>query len=132
ARQAVLVDYFHGGRAKRWLFNPRIQRIIDACIEDQLDRFVALYGERPSHVDGHHHLHTVPNLPWSPAPPAGSADRRPLTFARHLPRPPTRAGTRLLGSEAARSRSRANVASTSGRLRGRRSSRVVRANECAR
>jgi len=33
----------------------------ERCISDQLSRFHELYGRAPTHVDGHQHMHLVPN-----------------------------------------------------------------------
>ncbi|OQA34041.1 MAG: hypothetical protein BWY57_00784 [Betaproteobacteria bacterium ADurb.Bin341] len=35
---------------------------LTAAIRAQFDRFIALTGELPSHVDGHHHIHVAPQI----------------------------------------------------------------------
>jgi predicted glycoside hydrolase/deacetylase ChbG (UPF0249 family) len=49
-------------RLRRWIFDPRIRRVVDDAISDQLERFEELYGKPPTHVDGHKHVHVCPNV----------------------------------------------------------------------
>lgn len=43
------------------LYHPGWSADFERCISDQLARFHALYGHPPTHVDGHQHMHLVPN-----------------------------------------------------------------------
>ena len=54
-------------RVRSWSYDPRIRSDIDATISDQLERFKELYGKSPTHVDGHNHVHTCPNVALSAA-----------------------------------------------------------------
>ncbi len=41
----------------RYLFDPWLFGAVRRCIDDQLRRFVELYGRQPTHLDGHNHGH---------------------------------------------------------------------------
>jgi chitin disaccharide deacetylase len=43
------------------LYHPGWSADFERCISDQLARFHELYGRPPTHVDGHRHMHLVPN-----------------------------------------------------------------------
>ncbi len=43
------------------LYHPGWSADFERCISDQLARFHELYGRPPTHVDGHQHMHLVPN-----------------------------------------------------------------------
>jgi predicted glycoside hydrolase/deacetylase ChbG (UPF0249 family) len=43
------------------LYHPGWSADFERCIRDQLSRFHELYGRPPTHIDGHQHMHLVPN-----------------------------------------------------------------------
>jgi len=63
-RQLAACRIFGNGglRLRSWTYDPRIQPLIEDAIRDQLERFQALYGREPTHVDGHNHVHLCPNI----------------------------------------------------------------------
>ncbi len=63
-RQAKACEIFGGGgmRLRSWTYDPRIQGLVEAAVGDQLERFRALYGREPTHVDGHNHVQACPNV----------------------------------------------------------------------
>lgn len=61
-RQAQAVRYFAGRRAARFTFNPALMRLVERCVNDQLDGFRTLYGREPTHIDGHNHVHMSPTV----------------------------------------------------------------------
>jgi chitin disaccharide deacetylase len=61
-RQLRAIRVFEGARYRRWIYDPTVQRIVDDAIADQVEAYVELYGQAPSHFDGHHHIHTCPNV----------------------------------------------------------------------
>ncbi len=65
-RQARLVVYF-GSRVARNVYDPRMRRVIDAAINDQLVAFHDAFGRPPTHLDGHHHIHLCPTVALSAA-----------------------------------------------------------------
>lgn len=70
----------HPGTAKlrRWLWDPRIANDVAAALRDQLERFEALYGAPPDHLDGHNYADTAPNVFLSRALPRGTRMRNSL------------------------------------------------------
>lgn len=71
-RQQRLVSYF-SGRAARLAYDPRMRGVIRDCVRDQLDAFHGEYGSAPTHIDGHHHIHTCPTVVFSV--PSGAVTR---------------------------------------------------------
>jgi predicted glycoside hydrolase/deacetylase ChbG (UPF0249 family) len=63
-RQASACRIFGGGglRLRSWTYDPRITRLVEDAIRDQLERFRALFGQEPTHVDGHNHVQVCPNV----------------------------------------------------------------------
>jgi predicted glycoside hydrolase/deacetylase ChbG (UPF0249 family) len=64
-RQARLLPRFHEDaprRLRRWLYDPFIRGDVERSIADQIQKFEALYGRPPTHVDGHQHVHLSPNV----------------------------------------------------------------------
>ncbi len=64
ARQAEACAIFGGAglRKRSWTYDPRIGGLVEAAIRDQLERFRALLGREPTHVDGHNHVQVCPNV----------------------------------------------------------------------
>lgn len=44
------------------LYNPRLWRQFEYVYHAQLEEFLRLYGKRPSHIDGHEHMHLCTNM----------------------------------------------------------------------
>jgi chitin disaccharide deacetylase len=97
-RQARLAERFGGRwlRVRRWLYDPTIRRDVDDCIREQLERFHALYGAAPSHVDGHKHVQVSPNVLLSRALRGGTRMRTALHLNATLLRPGRAARGRLM------------------------------------
>lgn len=55
---------FGGGnlRKRSWTWSPRIRRLVEDVVRDQLDRFRELFGTEPTHVDGHNHVQVCPDV----------------------------------------------------------------------
>jgi|HubBroStandDraft_3_1064219.scaffolds.fasta_scaffold27451_2 predicted glycoside hydrolase/deacetylase ChbG (UPF0249 family) len=79
-RQARAVTYFADSRLRRFTYNPRMSALVKACLEDQLTRFHELFGQRPTHIDGHNHAHLSPtallSLPAGVVVRTGESDVR--------------------------------------------------------
>jgi predicted glycoside hydrolase/deacetylase ChbG (UPF0249 family) len=65
-------------RLRRWLYDPRVARLVGDALRDQLERFEALYGGPPTHFDGHNYVDTTPNVFLSRALPRGAKMRNTL------------------------------------------------------
>src|SRR4051794_11745247 len=90
ARQARLARRFgpdQRRRLMRWLYDPGIQRDVEACVAEQLEEFRRLYGDEPTHIDGHQHVHLCPNVFMARALDGGVRARSVLEKypARHSP-----------------------------------------------
>jgi len=81
-RHEKVVRYLRGVPLARWLYNPYLTRVFDLCIEDQVRRFLDLYGKKPTHLDGHHHLHTCPNVLFSRKLEPGIKLRNTITYSK--------------------------------------------------
>lgn len=80
ARQAALLDRFADPRLRRRTIDPRLHAAVRAAVADQVERFHALYGRDPDHIDGHEHVHLC--LDVLAALPRG-ARTRPAISRRH-------------------------------------------------
>jgi predicted glycoside hydrolase/deacetylase ChbG (UPF0249 family) len=47
---------------RRWIFDPRVQRLVESAVRDQFEQYESLFGGPPTHVDGHNHVHVCPNV----------------------------------------------------------------------
>jgi chitin disaccharide deacetylase len=75
-----IARYLISAKYSQLLYNPFLTKEISHSYEAQAAEFERLYGNRPSHVDGHHHMHLCGNLLWSSAIPAGTRMRRNFSF----------------------------------------------------
>ena len=77
ARQLLVCEQFSKQRLRirSWSFDPRIRTNVETAVSDQLERFEELYGQPPTHVDGHNHVHACPNVALA-APLASIAKMR--------------------------------------------------------
>jgi predicted glycoside hydrolase/deacetylase ChbG (UPF0249 family) len=80
-RQLRLCAHFARVRIRRWLpsANPSVRTLVADGIREQLEQFRALYGEEPTHLDSHHHVHVCPDVFFSPALAAGMRVRQTLS-----------------------------------------------------
>jgi predicted glycoside hydrolase/deacetylase ChbG (UPF0249 family) len=83
-RQARMIDALGRSRAHKWLYDVRLQAEVDRSLRDQLDPFGELYGRPPTHFDGHHHVHSCPNVFLSRVLSSGARIRNTLIWS---PRP---------------------------------------------
>jgi predicted glycoside hydrolase/deacetylase ChbG (UPF0249 family) len=51
-----------GLRLRRWIHDPAMRTDVERSIHHQFERFEALYGASPTHVDGHNHVHVCPTV----------------------------------------------------------------------
>ena len=62
------------------LYNPVLRREFHYVYEAQVEEFVRIYGNKPSHFDGHRHMHLCTNMLVDPLIPAGERVRRSFSF----------------------------------------------------
>ena len=75
-----IARFLRKGKYSQLLYNPFLAGQISDSYKAQAAEFERLYGKRPSHVDGHHHMHLCGNMLWSSAIPAGTKMRRNFSF----------------------------------------------------
>lgn len=86
-RPRSLVDYHDriagfltANRYAFLFYNPTLRREFQYVYQAQAEEFVRLYGEPPSHIDGHHHQHLCMNMLIDGVIPAGAIVRRNFYF----------------------------------------------------
>jgi predicted glycoside hydrolase/deacetylase ChbG (UPF0249 family) len=62
------------------VYNPALREQFRYVYQAQVDEFTRLYGEAPSHLDGHHHQHLCANMLIGGVIPAGAKVRRSFYF----------------------------------------------------
>jgi predicted glycoside hydrolase/deacetylase ChbG (UPF0249 family) len=77
-RQARLAAKLSGSKLHRWVYDPLMRRDIQTTVREQFDEFAKLYGCAPTHLDGHHHIHVIPNVLFSGAVPPRGKLRSPV------------------------------------------------------
>jgi predicted glycoside hydrolase/deacetylase ChbG (UPF0249 family) len=63
------------------VFNPLLVRDFDYVVKAQLAEYARLYGQPPSRLDGHQHMHLSTNVLWQGLLPAGIRVRRSFSFS---------------------------------------------------
>ena len=86
--QRRVVARIHAAGPRAFVYHPAWAADFRRCIHDQLAAFRQLYGREPTHVDGHQHMHLVPNALFSLA-------LRPVTRARRPVNRPSTESTPL-------------------------------------
>jgi predicted glycoside hydrolase/deacetylase ChbG (UPF0249 family) len=79
-RHEGIIRYLLGNKYAQLLYNPFLRRAFSYSYESQAGEFARLYGRRPSHIDGHHHMHLCANILLSNVIPAGVKMRRNFSF----------------------------------------------------
>jgi chitin disaccharide deacetylase len=62
------------------LYNPVIKNDFHYVFNAQYDEYVRLYHKRPTHIDGHHHMHLCTNVLLQRLIPKNSRVRRNFSF----------------------------------------------------
>ena len=79
-KQRLVAAYLKAWKFSQVLFNPFIHNAFDYVFQAQWDEFYRLYGEQPTRLDGHHHMHLCMNMLASGRLPKGLRVRRNFTF----------------------------------------------------
>lgn len=75
-----IVKFLKGNKYAQLLYNPFLADAFAYSFRNQWDEFVRLYGKRPAHIDGHHHMHLCANILLSRLLPSGIRVRRNFSF----------------------------------------------------
>ena len=78
--QAQLRRFLTSSKYASIFFNPLLIRQFSFVFDAQLAEFNRLYGQPPSHLDGHHHMHLATNILVQGELPRGAKVRRSFTF----------------------------------------------------
>ena len=81
ASQKRIARFLKRNKVALIFFHPFLTRDFRYCFECQHAEFLRLFG-RPSHFDGHQHLHLATNVLAAGILPSGAKVRRSFTFAR--------------------------------------------------
>lgn len=80
-RHRVIARYLNSRKLNQILFNPFLYKSFDYVFKAQWDEFARLYGEQPTRLDGHHHMHLCMNMLFLNKYPRGLKVRRNFTFS---------------------------------------------------
>jgi len=78
--QERIAHFLRSGKLSQILYNPFLRKEISYSYKAQAAEFERLFARRPSHVDGHHHMHLCGNILWSSAIPTGTRMRPNFSF----------------------------------------------------
>lgn len=73
--------YLNSRKLNQVLYNPFLHKAFDYVFQSQWEEFVRLYGEQPTRLDGHHHMHLCMNMLFLNKYPKGMKVRRNFTFS---------------------------------------------------
>jgi len=82
-----LID-FHGkiatfllkNKYNQLIYNPLLRNEFDYVYKAQLEEYHFLFGHKPSHIDGHRHMHLCSNMLFDKFIPDGTRVRRNFSF----------------------------------------------------
>jgi predicted glycoside hydrolase/deacetylase ChbG (UPF0249 family) len=78
ATQRRVLERIHAAGSRAFVYHPAWAADFTQCIADQLSAFHAVYGRMPTHVDGHQHMHLLPNALFCGAMAPVGRCRRPV------------------------------------------------------
>src|ERR1043166_7762864 len=78
--QERTLSYLKQNKYSQLFYNPFLRSAFSYSYRAQVKEFMRLFGKRPSHVDGHHHMHLCANVVFSNLIPAGTKTRRNFSF----------------------------------------------------
>lgn len=73
-------SYLKARKMNQILYNPFLRQAFDYVFQAQWEEFCRLYGEEPSRLDGHHHMHLCMNMLVLNKYPKEIRVRRNFTF----------------------------------------------------
>ena len=78
--QDRIARFLTRGRYGQLFYNPTLRQEFRYVYQAQFDEFCRLYGDPPSHFDGHRHMHLCSNMLVDALIPAGQRVRRSFSF----------------------------------------------------
>jgi len=81
-RHRRVFEYLRGGKWTQLIYNPLLKNAFRYVFQAQYDEYVRLFGQEPTKIDGHDHMHLCMNMVADRIIPRGKRVRRNLTFTR--------------------------------------------------
>ena len=78
--QGRIARFLTRNKYAQLLYNPALRREFRYVYDAQIQEFIKLYGARPSHFDGHRHMHLCTNMLVDGYIPTGERVRRSFSF----------------------------------------------------
>jgi len=75
-----IVRFLRRHKYAQIIYNPSLRKEFAYSYSVQMEEFLRSFGESPSHIDGHHHMHLCANLLLTNLIPAGMRIRRNFSF----------------------------------------------------
>ena len=75
-----LITFLRARKINQVLYNPFLRKAFEYVFQTQWEEFHRLYGDKPTRLDGHHHMHLCMNVLASRQIPKGLKVRRNFTF----------------------------------------------------
>src|SRR5438034_3843700 len=75
-----IIRFLKRGKYAQLLYNPFLRKAFAYCYHAQVEEFMRLFENSPSHIDGHHHMHLCANVLFSSMVPGGTKLRRNFSF----------------------------------------------------
>ena len=80
ARQSKVRQFLNSTKFAQIIYHPGLRGAFAQSYRDQLKEFERLYGQAPTHVDGHRHKHLSTNIVIDDVIPSGQKIRRGFFF----------------------------------------------------
>jgi len=81
-RQLAIARYLGRGKWPQVVYNPLLRRSLTDTFRAQVEEYGRLFGQEPTKIDGHSHMHLCMNMVIGRIIPSGSRVRRTFTFRR--------------------------------------------------
>jgi predicted glycoside hydrolase/deacetylase ChbG (UPF0249 family) len=78
--QRRLIKYLRCHPLARVVFHPGLTGSFEYVVKSQIEEFQRLFGQAPTRLDGHHHMHLCSNVQRSQLLPQGMLVRRNFSF----------------------------------------------------
>jgi predicted glycoside hydrolase/deacetylase ChbG (UPF0249 family) len=80
-RQQRIASFLRRSQYCPLFYNPLLKRDFEYVYNAQYEEYVRLYNKKPSHIDGHQHMHLCTNMLVNRLISEGSKVRRSFTFS---------------------------------------------------
>ena len=80
-RQQRIASFMRRSNYCPLFYNPLLKRDFEYVYNAQYEEYLRLYNKKPSHNDGHHHMHLCTNMLVNRLIPEGYKVRRSFTFS---------------------------------------------------